>query len=522
MPRQSGRHHGDPSGSATGAVTDFPTGTMRTKERARESSEAGAMTVTLSLERERKLSVGRGFRLPDLQGTLLPPRLLTSTYFDTEGYRLATAGITLRRRVQQRRSCWQLKLPGAEGRYEVEAQGGPGRPPTQVLDPLFTHLRGAAVAPVVTMRTWRTGTRIATDGRAVAEVVLDAVSVVVDRHVAMHFREVEIELLDGDEAVLDRLEDRLRQAGAADHDGRPKMFRVLDLPLPEPVPPVAQDAPIIEHLRALLSAQVALWLRYDPLVRIGKSVEAVHQMRVATRRLRALLRAALPLLVPEWSEQVRSELSWLAGVLGPARDLDVLIEYFQQELASLERREAPPVRRLIQKLIRDRAGIQGDLVSALRTDRYLAALDLAEAGSRQPQVIQSDVALSGIAAAEFRKLRKSVRALPEHPSDEDLHQVRIRGKRARYAAELAETTVGRPASRFIQRAKDLQDILGMHQDAVVAEERVRSYMDGSQSRTAAFAAGRMVERQHQRKQQARREFVAIWKKLEKRGKKVWG
>ncbi|MEX5215662.1 MAG: CYTH and CHAD domain-containing protein [Nitrospiraceae bacterium] len=480
------------------------------------------MRVTLSLERERKLSVGRGFRLPDLQGTPLPPRLLTSTYFDTEGYRLATAGITLRRRVQQRRSYWQLKLPGAEGRYEVEARGGPGRPPTQVLDLLFAHLRGTPVAPVVTMRTWRTGTRIASDDRPVAEVVLDAVSVLVERHVSMHFREVEIELLDGDEAVLDPLEARLRQAGAADHDGRPKMFRALDLPLPEPVQPVAQDAPIIDHLRALLSAQVALWLRYDPLVRIGKSVEAVHQMRVATRRLRALLRAALPLLVPEWSAQVRSELSWLAGVLGPARDLDVLIEYFQQELAVLERDEAPPVRRLIQKLTRDRAGVQGDLVSALHTDRYLAVLDLAEAGSRQPQVIQSEVSLPAIAAAQFRKLRKSVRALPDHPSDEALHRVRIKVKRARYAAELAETTVGRPASRFIQRAKDLQDILGMHQDAVVAEERVRSYMDGSRSRPAAFAAGRMVERQHQRKLRAREQFAEVWKKLEKRGKKAWG
>lgn len=522
MPQPSGSHHGEPSGSSGGAVTDLPADSVRARKRAVGSSATGAMTVTLSLERERKLSAGRSFRLPDLQGAPLPPRHLTSTYFDTEGYRLATAGITLRRRVQQRRSGWQLKLPCAEGRYEVEAKGGPGRPPVQLLDPLFAHLRGTPVAPVVMMRTWRTGVRISTNGRPVAEVVLDAVSVLVDRRVVRHFREVEIELLDGDEEVLDRLEDQLRQAGAGDHDGRPKMFRALDLSLQEPVPPVAPNAPIIDHLRALLSAQVASWLRHDPLVRIGETVEAVHQMRVATRRLRALLRAARPLLVPEWSEQVRSELSWLAGVLGPARDLDVLIEYFQQELATLEPREAPPVRRLIRRLRRDRASVQEELISALRTDRYLAALDLAEAGSRHPQVIPSDVSLHEIAAAEFRKLRKAVRALPELPSDEELHRVRIKVKRARYAAELAETTVGRPASRFIQRAKELQDILGMHQDAVVAEGRVRSYLDGSQSRTAAFAAGRMVERQRQRKLRAREQFALAWKKLEKRGKKAWG
>lgn len=522
MPHSSGHHHGEPSQSPTSVIVDLPAEPGPARKRIGGSSEDEAMTVTLSLERERKLAVERGFRLPDLQGTPLPPRLLTSTYFDTEGYRLATAGITLRRRVQQRRSGWQLKLPCAEGRYEAEVSGGPGRPPVQLLDPLFVHLRGAPVSPVVTVRTWRTGVRISDHDHPVAEVVLDAVSVLVDRHVVRHFREVEIELLDGDETVLDRLEEQLRQAGAGGHDGRPKLFRALDLRLQEPVPPVPQEAPVIDHLRALLATQVAVWVRHDPLVRIGSSVEAVHQMRVATRRLRALLRAARPLLVPEWSEQARSELAWLAGALGPARDLDVLIEYFQQEVATLERREAPPVRRLIQKLARDRAAVQEELGSTLRSDRYLAALDLAEAGSRQPQVMALDVTLHQIAAAEFRKLRKAVRALPERPSDGDLHRIRIKVKRARYAAELAESTAGRPASRFIQRAKDLQDVLGMHQDAVVAEEWVRSYLDGSRSRVAAFASGRMVERQHQRKQQARQQFAATWKKLEKRGKKAWG
>ena len=520
---QASRHNrGGSSRSEAGTAPDPPSVLSRARGSARPSTQSSTTTISLSLERERKLSVGRGFRLPDLQGAPLSPRLLTSTYFDTEGYRLAAAGITLRRRVQQRRSCWQLKLPCTEGRLEVESPGGPDRLPSELLDSLFVHIRGASVAPVVTMRTWRTGTRISNDGQPVAEVVLDAVSVLVDRHVAMHFREVEIEQLGGDETTLDRLEDQLRQAGAGDHDGRPKMFRALDLPLQEPAPSVPQEAPVIEHVSALLSAQVTSWLRHDPLVRIGKTVEAVHQMRVATRRLRALLRAARPLLVPEWSEQMRGELSWLAGVLGPARDLDVLIGYFQQELATLEKGEAPPVRRLIRKLGRDRASVQEDLVSSLRTDRYLALLELVETGSRQPQVRPSEVSLRDIASTEFRKLRKAVRALPEHPSDEELHRVRIKVKRARYAAELAETTVGRPASRFIQRAKDLQDILGMHQDAVVAEGRVRSFLDGLQSHAAAFTAGRMVERQHQRKLRARQQFAATWKKLEKRGKKAWG
>jgi len=87
---------------------------------------------------------------------------------------------------------------------------------------------------------------------------------------------------------------------------------------------------------------------------------------------------------------------------------------------------------------------------------------------------------------------------------------------------LAETVVGKAATRFIRRAKDFQELLGVHQDAVVGEQRIRALFAESTGRRAAFTAGRMVERQRQQRIQARAAFRSNWKKLNKRGKKTWG
>jgi CHAD domain-containing protein len=111
--------------------------------------------------------------------------------------------------------------------------------------------------------------------------------------------------------------------------------------------------------------------------------------------------------------------------------------------------------------------------------------------------------------------------LPDKPSDAQLHALRIRGKRARYAAELAEATVGRPASRFLAKAKVFQDLLGDHQDAVVADATLRRWAATVVSPSTAFAAGRLAERMRLRRAAAREALPATWKKLLRRGTKAW-
>jgi CHAD domain-containing protein len=110
--------------------------------------------------------------------------------------------------------------------------------------------------------------------------------------------------------------------------------------------------------------------------------------------------------------------------------------------------------------------------------------------------------------------------LPKAPSNDDLHAVRIKVKRARYAAELAQTMVGRPAKRFVARARKVQDILGEHQDAAVAEERLRALVgrDGGPER---LLAGKLATRQRARRHAAQADFFEQWPKLKRRGDKAW-
>lgn len=480
------------------------------------------VTIKSAIELETKLGVDRRFRLPELNGERLPRRVLTSTYYDTSNYDLAHAQITLRRRTENRKGVWQLKLPMDGARREIELAGAAGVPPTALLDLLFLHLQGRVLGPVATLRTWRRGIRVHGAKGASVDVLLDSVSVLKDRHVLRSFREVELERQSGNGALLTQLEEIIRKSGADDHDGRPKLFQALDLPAPHRPEPPPVESPAVDHLTYLLMNGVETLRLRDPGTRLGGESEDLHQMRVSTRRLRAILRAARPLLVPGWPEALRTELAWLGQLLGPARDLDVQVKYFREEAAALESRDRKPLERFISRLRIERHRLQQSLVTELRSPRYLELIANLVQAARSPAVVVSDVRLGDIAAAEFRKLRNAMRKLVRHPSDSDLHRVRIKTKHARYAAELAETCTGKPAGRFIAEAKCFQDLLGVHQDAVLAERHIRAFTEQSTSVRAAFVAGRMVERQHQRRDFARSTFKAQWKKLKKRGKDAWG
>ena len=484
--------------------------------------DTASTTIKSVIEQEIKLQVDQRFRLPDLEGEPLPRRVLTSTYYDTAHDCLARAKITLRCRTESRKRAWQLKLPMDGARREIEMSDPGSTPPVALQDLLVLPLQGEELLPVATLRTWRTGVRVFGPNDACADVVLDTVSVLKDRHVVHSFREVEIERQRGDDALPLRLEEMLRKSGASDHDGRTKLFRALELPAPEsPVrPPV--DSPTIEHVTFALTKYLEALRLHDPGVRLGGSIEDLHEMRVATRRLRAILRAARPLLVPAWPEALRNELNWLGEVLGPARDLDVQVEYFQEEAAALESRDRKPLERFVAHLRSEREQRQPALLNALKSERYFDLIRNLTHAAHEPAVVPSTVSLSDIAAGAFTKLRKAMRKLGGAPTDSDLHRLRIQTKRARYAAELAETCSGHSATRFIVQAKLFQDLLGIHQDAVLAERHIREFLEQSTSVRAAFVAGRMVERQRHRRESARLRLRAQWEKLEKRGKKAWG
>lgn len=471
-----------------------------------------------TLERELKLSPRKGFRLPELPGKRLSARIFTSTYYDTLENRLARGGVTLRRRVEDRKGLWQLKFPKGISRLELELPGGPGEPPDEMQDLLIAFTRGRRLDPVAKLRTKRAGILVRDGDRDIAEVVLDSVAIMNEGRVTRSFRELEVELLDGEEADLQRLDIVLRLAGAEDADGRPKLFQALDLPTPPSEVSPPKTATPHEHLRTMLRRQRDAIIRHDPGTRIGSDPEELHQMRVATRRFRAFLRAGHPLLDVEWAESLREELAWLGSALGPVRDLDVFTEYLHAEAGLLEPDEQRVLGRLFTSLGEERNEARSTLLEALSSERYLALLSRLDA---PPWTFPSEVTLNEIAAGEFKGLRTAVKELGPDPPDDELHATRIKGKRARYAAELAEATRGKPATRFISRARDFQDCVGEHQDAVIAEQKIRLFLEDVGGSRTAFAAGRLVEMQRARRRHARAAFPLVWKRFEKTGAKAW-
>jgi CHAD domain-containing protein len=472
------------------------------------------------LERELKLR-GDADILERLDGEPLEERRFTSTYYDTPDFRLARSGVTLRRRVERGKSLWQLKLPRDAGRLELEQAGGAAGPPERIKELLVAFLHGRELVPTAKLRTVRRGLRLSGNGDFAADVVMDEVAVLDGRKVTGSFSDLEVEVVQGDEQTLEDVEQALRRVGARRGDPRPKVMRALGLDPNAAVPAVRRSASAVEHLQAHLERLHEQLLVHDPGVRVGDDPEELHQLRVTTRRLRALLRAARPMLVREWSEPLRAELQWLGGVLGPARDLDVLIQHLWEEAEDLSADERRALSRAVALLEREREEAGEALREAMDSERYLELLAAVEHAARAPHVVSRDVSLADIAAREFRKLRRATKMLPDDPRDEELHAVRIKGKRARYAAELAEGAVGKKATRFIAGAKDLQDAIGEHQDAVVAEERLRDLRRSARGASTAFVLGQLVERQRCRRERARRAWPGAWKKVRRRGRRAW-
>jgi CHAD domain-containing protein len=463
-----------------------------------------------SVERELKLVPGEGFHLPEL-GQPQPRRDFCSTYLDTQGLRLARHGVTFRHRVEDGVGVWQLKLPRGEARIELEEPGPPARPPSKLLDLLVAYLRGEKLVRVARLRTRREVQRA--DG---AEIVDDSVAVLEGRRVTSRFRELEVELLDGDEEALRRLERALRKAGAVSGDFTPKLYRVLELAYPPEEPELPEDATALDVVRAALTEQYARLLGHDPGTRLGSDPEDLHQMRVATRRARAYLRATKPLLDPGWATEIRDELGWLGGELGPARDLDVLLEHVREEVAELGE-AGEPLAALVRSLERDHAAARATAVAALADDRYFALLDRLE--SVEPVAAAgADATLGGLWWEQFKRTRKSFRELGAYSRDEELHAGRILVKRTRYSAELAANDLGKRGDKVVAASKRLQDVLGEHQDASVAAERVSAWAEGKPRARAAVE--KLLEHENLRRAEARAAWPGEWNKLERRARRV--
>jgi CHAD domain-containing protein len=354
---------------------------------------------------------------------------------------------------------------------------------------------------------------------------------IVDGRVAGHFREIEFELADDapSETVHDVVE-RLRNAGAADGDPLPKVVRALGptatLPADVVSSSVSTPATVDSVIRHAISDSVAKLIANDPVVRIGEDPEGVHQARVATRRLRSHLRTFRDLLDPEWTQSLRDELKWLGDELGAVRDADVLLDRLERRVGELEPDDQAAAEPLLQRLRDDRDAARTVLLDGLRSDRYLQLLDRLVDAAQRPRVVMiigtdHEETLRDLVRKPWKHLRTAVDDLPDPAPDPELHQVRIRAKRARYAAEVVEPGFGKDARKFAKAVTDVQDVLGEHQDSVVAAAWLRANALELGDPRAVYVAGELGAMERAAAETSRREWPKVWKQANAKRLRDW-
>jgi CHAD domain-containing protein len=367
-------------------------------------------------------------------------------------------------------------------------------------------------------------------GARLAEVVDDEVSVRDGRRVAARFREIEVEVTsqaNGASAIADPLVTRLRGAGAGAPDPTPKHIRALGPRAMEPpevaAEPIQPDSPARDVIKSVLSDSIASLLHHDPLVRTSGDPEGVHQARVATRKLRSNLRTFGPLLDPEWTEPLRTELGWLAMGLGAVRDREVLLERLRERAKSLPASDQRSAASLLKILEVEIETLRKKLLTELDSVRYVDLLERLVSAAHAPATLPeadepASKVLPPLAAGPWRRLRSAVRQLPDPATDPELHRIRILAKRARYAAEAVAPVAGAAAAAFARAAAKLQTILGEHQDSVTAQAWLRS---ARVSGRRAFVAGQLIALEHIAAEDARAKWPKVWKSLDRKELRVW-
>ncbi len=447
-------------------------------------------------EVERKFDVIESTVAPSFDGIAVvarvekpPAQELDAVYFDTPARDLACNRITLRRRTGGTDAGWHLKLPaGPDARTEVRAPLGAAERadevPTGLLDVVLAIVRDRQLAPVARIRTMR-GLQVLydDDGAMLAEFCDDQVTAWSDTDTEgggteQQWREWEVELAESDAPadadLLDRLGHRLLDAGALPARHGSKLARVLGTE-----PNGLRDGAADPVYRAV-AEQVEQLVVWDRAVRADAD-DAVHQMRVAARKIRSLLQAAGQF---ETSSEgwILDELRELGRVLGIARDAEVLAERYRKALGQL-----PPelVRgRVRQRLVegakrRYQTGLRRSLI-AMRSQRYFRLLDALESLGTQPPPAAAEQTPAQVVDDAYKRVRKAAKAaaqVGDEELDEALHKIRKRAKRLRYTA----AAVG--ATAVSDEAKAVQSLLGDHQDSVVSRTHL------AQQAEAAHKAG---------------------------------
>lgn len=449
---------------------------------------------------------------------------MDATYFDTEDLRLARRHVTLRRREGGDDAGWHIKVPVDDDHDRIELrlplEAGGHEVPDEFTRDLIGLTHGRPLEPVADLHSHREEHHLIdrdhTDLAVVSIDDVDATSHRAGTARSSAWRELEVELIDGSTKVIDRVADHLYAVGAQPAPWWSKVGRALDGEIAEPAPATG-PATAGEVALTYLGQHLAELERRDIGVR-AEQPDAVHKMRVATRRLRATLATFRPFLDAEAWEPVRDELAWIGDRLGRVRDLEVLRDRLLDDVDQLEPElTLGPVRDRIRRTLQgQQLAATGQLNDALQSDRYLSLLQrLATLLADPPLTAQADHgphrATRRMEHAVKRVDRAAERAdQATEPADRDrqLHEVRKAAKRARYAAEALEPVVGRRARRVAHRMERIQDVLGEQHDAVTARPVLRELGVGAHlAGQNGFTFGLLSGLEHEAAERARAAYV---------------
>jgi CHAD domain-containing protein len=353
-----------------------------------------------------------------------------------------------------------------------------------------------------------------------------------DSTTVSQWRELEVELTGGDRGLLKAADALLRRDGLRPAGRSAKLERALAGQLPEPARPprLTPASPAGQVVLAYLRDQAETLKSLDPMVRRDEP-DSVHQMRVATRRLRSTLRSFKRVIGR--GDHLAAELKWLGGVLGEARDAEVLEDHLQARLRALpvEQLIGPVQARLQIHFAPVRAAARTAVLAALDSQRYFSLLDeldqlIAEpclgpqGAKRAGNVLPREVRRPYRKAGQWMDL--AGRAEPGPPRDVALHQARKAAKRARYAGEAVTPALGRKAARFTRQIKNLQSVLGDHQDTVIARQAERELaIEAYEAGENAFTFGLLYEREARAAEKLRAQARQVWKKASRPRYRSW-
>lgn len=431
-------------------------------------------------ERELKFDVPPDWQLPDPAGLTagtVDRRLveLETTYFDTAERDLLRHRLTLRRRTGDLDAGWQLKVPAGDARTEIRMPLGGRGIPAELREATRGVRRGAALHPLATLVTERELHRLLDeDGTPLAEIVVDSVTALQlrDGGAPRRWREVEVELVEGDERLLARVARWLTKRGAEPSLSSSKLARAVELDSGKPHEPTT----LCGLVAGYLDAQVDAIVRGD--IELRRGYNAIHATRVGTRRYRSVLRILGPMFDPDRAAALNAELAWFADALGAVRDRDVLRAHLDEALAELppELVMGPVAARIHQAIAAEEQEASVKLAALMRSKRYFALLaELSVWREQLPVVIDEPVerAAHYLGKAE-RKVAQRIAAAPQGAGrDVALHGARKAAKRARYIAELSGPVMGKRARSVEKRMKKAQERLGLRQDCIVAAEFLR-------------------------------------------------